>query len=368
MCAKAAVVIPNYKATLTTNEKISLAQVKKILGKHDIFFALPDSVRIDYGSRGITEVRFPDQYFSSVRMYSRFMLMPDIYDCFKDYDYILIYQLDSFVFEDRLDEFCDLGFDYIGAPWIDGVFLRKNAKEKMWYVGNGGFSLRKVDAFQNWVKRGYFKQYIDWINEDLLIAAYGSPMLNIAPVNIALSFSFEMNCKLCMDLTKGRLPFGCHAWAKLDLSFWKPLIEKYGYYIEVKGTGKAKSNEWQRKINEFCNKQYDYELKKLLFFSKNNSKGIYIWGTGQWGISLLQKLTEEEILVAGFVDNDLNKCNKKILSYEVIHSSSFMNRKKPVIIAIKNNYFQVENQLKEWNCQKYVDYISLQDIFEQLAI
>ncbi len=368
MGTKVAVVIPSYKTTLTVNERISLTQAKKILGQYDIFFALPDSVRIDYGCKEITEVRYSDKFFSSIRMYSRFMLMPEIYDSFRNYDYILIYQLDAFVFEDRLNEFCDLGFDYIGASWIDGIFFKKNEKEKMWYVGNGGFSLRKVDAFQHWIEKGNFEQYIDYINEDLLIAVYGVPLLNIAPLNIALSFSIEMNCNLCMKLAKGKIPFGCHAWAKHDLDFWKPLIEKYGYFVEETGTDKSEPEEWQRKINEFCNKQYDDELKKLLSFSQSNTKGIYIWGTGQWGISLLQKLTEDEILVAGFVDNDLNRCKQKILSYEIIHSSSFINSKKPVIVAIKNNYFQVEKQLQEWNYQKYVDYITIQDIFKKLEI
>lgn len=368
MGTKVAVVIPSYKTTLTVNERISLTQAKQILGQYDIFFALPNSVRINYSCREIAEVRYPDKFFSSIRMYSRFMLTSELYDSFRDYDYILIYQLDAFVFEDKLNEFCDLGFDYIGAPWIDGIFFKKNKSEKMWYVGNGGLSLRNVNAFRYWVEKRDFEEYINYINEDLLIAAYGAPLLKIAPINVALSFSFEMNCDQCIKLTNGKLPFGCHAWPKHDTFFWKPFIEKYDYCVEVEKENKSESDVWQRRINEFCNKQYGEKLKRLLPSSYNNKVGIYIWGTGQWGISLLQKLTEDGISVVGFVDNDLDRCKKKILSYEIIHSSSFINSKKPVIVAIKNNYFQVEKQLQERNYQKYIDYITLQDMFKELVI
>jgi len=44
------------------------------------------------------------------------MMSPAFYDAFKAFDYILIYQLDAFVFRDELEYFCSLGYDYIGAP------------------------------------------------------------------------------------------------------------------------------------------------------------------------------------------------------------------------------------------------------------
>lgn len=44
------------------------------------------------------------------------MLSAEFYDRFAAYEYVLIYQLDAFVFADRLAEFCQMGYDYIGAP------------------------------------------------------------------------------------------------------------------------------------------------------------------------------------------------------------------------------------------------------------
>ena len=49
-------------------------------------------------------------------------------------DYILIYQEDSCIFKDNIEEF--LCFDYIGAPWP------KTQNDNLNSVGNGGFSLR----------------------------------------------------------------------------------------------------------------------------------------------------------------------------------------------------------------------------------
>ena len=45
------------------------------------------------------------------------LLTADFYRRFTDYEYILIHQLDVFLFEDKLLEFCDMGYDYIGAPY-----------------------------------------------------------------------------------------------------------------------------------------------------------------------------------------------------------------------------------------------------------
>ena len=54
-----------------------------------------------------------DKYFNSafVKAYK-----DTLYSRFEKYEYMLIYQLDAFVFSDRLMEFVEAGYDYIGAP------------------------------------------------------------------------------------------------------------------------------------------------------------------------------------------------------------------------------------------------------------
>lgn len=49
---------------------------------------------------------------------------------------------------------------------------------------------------------------------------------NIAPVEIALKFSFETTPKQLYKRNNEQLPFGCHAWEKYDPEFWKPFIQK----------------------------------------------------------------------------------------------------------------------------------------------
>ncbi len=65
------------------------------------------------------------------------MLSPTFYDAFQAYRYVLIYQLDALVFSDRLTEWCEMDWDYVGAPWL-------KCADSPWVgasrVGNGGFS------------------------------------------------------------------------------------------------------------------------------------------------------------------------------------------------------------------------------------
>src|ERR1700744_1519211 len=117
---KAAVVIPVYKTQLSAYEKVSLKQCKDILGDHPVIFAKPVSLNIDglISVTGFQSVSFDDHYFESVHGYNELMMAEEFYKSFSDYEYILIYQLDAFVFSDQLDYWCDQDYDYIGAPWL----------------------------------------------------------------------------------------------------------------------------------------------------------------------------------------------------------------------------------------------------------
>lgn len=370
MNKKAAVIIPSYKAILTTNEEISLKQARCVLKNYDIYFILPNSLEITYGCKEISEKRYKDKYFQSAYAYSKFMLEPQVYIDFKDYEYILVYQLDAFVFEDRLDEFCDLGYDYIGAPWPFGLYFKKNENQYMWHVGNGGLSLRNVNAFIQWTKKKAFEQYIDYINEDILIASYGEPILNIAPIDTALSFSFESGCGWCWEKTKGKIPFGCHAWEKYDFENWKPIIEKYGYSVDTHSKNEEDTNDFMCAKTRFLAKKYTKnEFLKFLPASYENSKeGVYIWGGGHAGIAFMHKLLENGIMIAGFIDSDKSKRNKKILSYEIYEAQKILESKdkKAIVIAVyhKSTEKEIERLLQGY--EKGTDYVLLRDIIMNL--
>ena len=167
--------------------------------------------------------------------------------------------------------------------------------------------------------------YVDYINEDLLIAAYGTPMLNIVPINIALKLAFESGYEWCLEKIKGKISFGCHAWEKYDFKKWMSIIERYGYSVESQRQVKEYVINFTKTFSEFCSRKFiKDEIGKFLPTSYENRKeGVYIWGAGYWGISFMHKLIEAAIPIAGFIDSDKNKYNKKILSYEIHETKKY---------------------------------------------
>ena len=49
------------------------------------------------------------------REYTNLTFDPDFYRRFRNYEYILLCHLDSFVFRDELEKWCQTGYDYIGS-------------------------------------------------------------------------------------------------------------------------------------------------------------------------------------------------------------------------------------------------------------
>ena len=144
--------------------------------------------------------------------------------------------MDAFVFKDELKYWCNLGYDYIGAPWFDR-YHESTMDSPIIGVGNGGFSLRRVTKFYLGSKIAHLlrpdlkklnvQEDMYWVNH---IAPY-FPGFKVAPIDIALKFAFENHPKRCLELNQNKLPFGVHAWHKYDLDFWRPFIEAEGYEI-----------------------------------------------------------------------------------------------------------------------------------------
>lgn len=240
------IVIPIYKAKLSPTEVISLQQLNKILGKYPRVFVAPQSLVFDFGSlgEGIGVERFDDMWFQSVTSYSCLMMQKDFYERFSAYEYMLLYQLDVFVFSDRLKEFCDMGFDYIGAPI--GRFA------PFWHaigarVGNGGFSLRKIPSVLRLMKD--FESIIGEtpfthafiIAEDIFFAYCGirdDIEFNVADIGTAFEFSVQENTRhIYKKIQMGWRPFGCHGWSRIEQDFWWPIIEENGYVMPEKDGG-----------------------------------------------------------------------------------------------------------------------------------
>ena len=236
MPVNAAVVIPIYKETLNELEKISLAQVQKILGKYQIIFVAPEGLKCNYLTSGCKIYYFPPQFFQSVGTYNILMKHPLFYKAFLAYEYILIYQLDAFVFSDMMEYFCSLGYDYIGAAWYPLRKVDFNGKQYKIGVGNGGFSLRNVTKFYNLIlnHNKIFSSAQNFM-EDNLFALCGilyPDEFKVAPLKTAYKFSVEVLPRRFVKKNGGALPFGCHDWYKSDANFYVDTFLKFGYDLK----------------------------------------------------------------------------------------------------------------------------------------
>ncbi|GAB2473678.1 hypothetical protein GCM10011375_25610 [Hymenobacter qilianensis] len=268
------VVIPVYKqyAELSVGEIKSLQTTYKVLGAYDIVLVAHKGIdtaayypKLEQ-SYSIRTLNFAPSYFTGLVSYSQLLLSLEFYKCFANYEYMLVCQLDVFVFADKLDYFIRKGYDYIGAPWFEG-YHAAIPESPILGVGNGGFSLRKVKSFltvlyaleifsgrkptfqtvktvaQHWVsvlrvaKHEYqrrtraYDAALPWetpLYEDgywATIVKTFFPWFTIATVEDATAFAFEVNPRVLYMLNKKQLPMASHAWEKYDPEFWKQHIQ-----------------------------------------------------------------------------------------------------------------------------------------------
>lgn len=104
---KKVIVIPIYKTELTETEIVSLKQCFKVLNQHIIKFVAPKNLDVSFYSKilgnNILVEYFPESYFSGISAYNSLMLSSLFYERFLEYEFILIYQLDCYVFRDELN-------------------------------------------------------------------------------------------------------------------------------------------------------------------------------------------------------------------------------------------------------------------------
>ena len=244
------VVIPLYRTEINAYERIALEQCLKVLGHYSVTLLAPDALDIDVIKAILPQAevrRLPASHFAGVQAYNRLVLSEKFYELFTDFTYILIYQLDAFVFHDALSEWCNRGYDYIGAPWPQGdrvypltfrgverlqrLFPFWN-KPKHHYVGNGGFSLRKVTTCLDMLRRTGGKVRRWPYHEDIFwphMAHLFPSDYSVPSPDIAQRFAIEREPSAAYAALGGQLPFGCHAWYKYETDFWFPIIRAFGY-------------------------------------------------------------------------------------------------------------------------------------------
>lgn len=249
-------VIPIYNEALRSYEKTSLNQCFNVLKNYHIKFICSEGFNADsyinFSKKYRIEIsieRFEPKYFANINGYNELMLSIPFYQRFNNYKYILLHQTDAYIFKDELSMWCDLDYDYIGAPWLINIrewlnspgaypieillYYKIFGKNKMNRVGNGGLSLRKTKSFISnlkyfgfWVKRwksnedNFFSQCIDLLN----------PFFKIPELSTSLKFSFDSMPEEAYSLNEFKLPFGCHAFNRNDgaymgnKDFWTTFI------------------------------------------------------------------------------------------------------------------------------------------------
>jgi hypothetical protein len=252
--ASVVIIVPRYQVALKEEEVQSLKHLEHFLGGHTIYFISPQSLIIPDARYPIQ--RFANHYFSSVKGFNQLMLSKEFYQAFARWDYVLQYQLDCLVFSDQLLQWCATGYDYIGPPWLRD---QADPTKGLFAVGNGGFSLRKVTSslraldnaanfWQVWANAARLSQqghdaksrnFLRWLyrlyrqprrfkrNEDgfwSYAAKLHEPTFTLPSAELALGFGFECAPEYCFQQNNQQLPFGCHAWARYNRTFWEPYL------------------------------------------------------------------------------------------------------------------------------------------------
>jgi len=119
-----AIIIPIYQEQISDYEKISFLQCFRILGQYPIYLVAPENLNIqEYNklaaSNSFKVIRFNNKFFQGIAGYNKLMMSVNFYETFSSFRYILIHQLDAFVFRDELLHWCHQNYDYVGAPWIE---------------------------------------------------------------------------------------------------------------------------------------------------------------------------------------------------------------------------------------------------------
>jgi hypothetical protein len=231
------IVVPVYREQPEPFEVVSLTQLAWRLGEHPIELIAPAGLDLSPYQRLLGERRhhyFDPSFFTaradSRASYSALMVSDVFYGRFVQYEHVLVHQTDAFVFEDQLERWATRDFDYIGSPhWADWG-ARKDLG--MIGVGNGGFSLRRVEPALRVLKDGRrFRNRIQLAiprsharalrraRNGALVEDYYwghfSP-IRVASIPEAIAFAFEMGLEQMADDYRDLIPFGCHAVWNLD--------------------------------------------------------------------------------------------------------------------------------------------------------
>lgn len=234
------VLIPIYQPQLHALEHYSVRLSLTALAGRHILFIGPQGLDIAYYRAhfpGIAFKPYPSEYFGSIQGYNRLLLNPAFYEEYAAHTFMLILQTDAVILHDALDHWCAQPYDYVGAPWPDGVDLFVNlgrfegdrGRRVRATVGNGGLSLRRIGKHAALLRE--FPEAADYFDrsgssEDLFFSLMGALSADfVVPNEITASrFSLELKPSYYFAVNGGQVPMGGHAWWKYEIDFWRALL------------------------------------------------------------------------------------------------------------------------------------------------
>ncbi len=358
---KVAIVVPHHKAVFSQNERISLEQLNRVLGRYPIFVVAPEHLQGELSLYNWENIFVSDESFGSTDRYSRTFMSQWLYELFINFEYMMIYQTDAFVFEDKLMEFCSLGYDYIGAPWnsYDPATRKLGVR-----VGNGGFCIKKIKSVievlnqkERILNNNPMRKHMEKI-EDLFFAYCGireDLSFKVPSIDISSEFSIEHSVNGSLSNLNKKRPFGCHDWFRLNYDIWKPYVEDFGY---VSDPNDSQGNETDYRL--FCLMSYVDEVEndsRLIPFFEEATKvlpqKLAIWGYGDYG-----KIFEKILRLCG---RDVVIFDKNI--YKPTHEEM---RNYYIVISTRKYSDEISEELSKQGLIKNIDYTTFDSFIERL--
>lgn len=355
------VLIPIYRESLSKVEVLSLYRTRHVLANHAIFFVAPEGMRKFITAKGYEVVYFPDKCMNSLSAYNKLLMSRVLYEKFQGFEYILICQLDVWVFHDSINEFLDLPYDYIGAPAI--VRMNEHGDPEL-FGANGGFSLRRVQSFLK-ILDAHKEEAEQWTgNEDEFFSFCGekySEEFRVAPQEIAMQFAFDRFSRYMYRKNQERLPMAWHGWLSYDPEFSRRfIVSEHMQYIENK-----------MNLRSYTNAMEEFHLFVGTF------SHIYIYGAGLWGKAVFRYLKVRNIMVKGFIVSDDQPLDD--ISYHGVyihHLSEISGNVKScgVIFSISKKYLtketaaRLDDNIRNGGFQHflYLDAVTYNGIIEEL--
>ncbi|RBL93862.1 DUF5672 family protein [Chitinophaga flava] len=261
------VIITVHQPYMSAEEEVSLLACYRHLKAYDCFLVFPagmDTVSYQHIHPQLILQPVAPEWLSSILHYNRMKVNPSFYALFSDYQFMMTYELDAYIFSSDIAAHHGFDYDFIGSPIFEG-FMNATPGAPFMEMLNSGFSIRNISIGRKALKR--LRQYrVIWkgyrfllsnaawlckmvpastreliynyhltnyykgfdFNEDIIWsqvfpAIY--PAFRVAPLERAYRFGFEVNAAELYELNHHRLPLGCHAWSKFP-GFWKTYIER----------------------------------------------------------------------------------------------------------------------------------------------